>query len=160
MPDKTEDREPTIQLPGTVEDKAPRPAGLLPKKTQQLVILGVALSMILIMWLTGGTKRARSANAPEPASHVQAPNPSTVEDFKQTIQQQQAATRQPISPANLQHLESLGLAGDVPAGAVAAPPAETGTPEPGGVMGGVSPPPSCRLGLLRLVRGRQLPHLH
>ena len=134
----------TVRVPGTVENKAPRPAGLLPKKTQQLVILGVAVVMILIMWLTGGTKRAHSASAPPPASHVQAPNPSTVEDFKQTIQQQQAATRQPISQSNLQHLEALGLAGDVPPGPVVAPPEDVGVPQPGGVVGGNAgqlPPP-------------------
>jgi type IV secretory pathway VirB10-like protein len=125
-----------VQHPGTVEHKAPRPAGLLPKKTQQLVILGVAVVMILIMWVTGGTKRAHSASAPPPGSQVQAPNPSTVEDFKETIQQQQAATRQPISQSNLQHLEALGLAGDVPPGTAVAPPNDAGVPQPGSVVGG------------------------
>jgi type IV secretory pathway VirB10-like protein len=136
---KTNDHQvvsPTVQHPGTVEHKAPRPAGLLPKKTQQLVILGVAVVMILIMWVTGGTKRAHSASAPPPGSQVQAPNPSTVEDFKETIQQQQAATRQPISQSNLQHLEALGLAGDVPPGTAVAPPNDAGVPQPGSVVGG------------------------
>jgi type IV secretion system protein TrbI len=108
------------------------------------VILGVAVGMILIMWLTGGTRRTHNASAPPPGSQVQAPNPSTVEDFKETIRQQQAATRQPVSQSNLQHLEALGLAGDVPPGAVVAAPADAGVPQPGGVVGGsVSqlPPP-------------------
>jgi hypothetical protein len=119
MPEKNEQAtqaETNSQLRGTVENKTPKPAGLLPKNTQQLVILGVAVVMVLIMWLTGGTKRATSTASAPPAARVQPPNPATVEDFKQTIQQQQAATRQPISPSNLERLRALGLAGDVPAG--------------------------------------------
>ena len=139
MADRTE------QFPGTIEQKAAKPAGLLPKKTQQLVILGVAVVMILVMWLTGGTKRQKTANAVSPATHAQPPNPAAVEDFKQTLQQQQAATRQPISQANLQHLEALGLAGDVPANAPPMPPAGSAeVPEAGGVIGGTpnqAPPP-------------------
>ena len=146
MPDKNEQTaqaETNAQLRGTVENKAPKPAGLLPKNTQQLVILGVAVVMVLIMWLTGGTKRARSTASAPPATRVQPPNPATVEDFKQTIQQEQAATRQPISPSNLARLQAMGLAGDVPPGVTATPPEGT-VPEPGGVVGGgagTQPPP-------------------
>jgi len=124
----------TAQLRGTVENKTPKPAGLLPKKTQQLVILGVAVVMVLIMWLTGGTKRVSTATA-APGTRVQAPNAATVEDFKQTIQQQQAAARQPISPSNLARLQTIGLAGDVPPGGEMTPP-EGAVPEPGGIVGG------------------------
>src|SRR6266436_2659967 len=148
MPDKNEhtaQTETNAQLRGTVENKAPKPAGLLPKNTQQLVILGVAVVMVLIMWLTGGTKRARLTASAPPAARVQPPNPATVEDFKQTIQQQQAATRQPISPSNLERLKALGLAGDVPPDGAAVPPGDGSIPQPGGIVGGAagqqSPPP-------------------
>ncbi len=147
MPDKNEqtaEAETNPQLRGTVENKAPKPAGLLPKNTQQLVILGVAVVMVLIMWLTGGTKHARSTASAPPAARVQPPNPATVEDFKQTIQQQQAATRQPISPSNLGRLQALGLAGDVPPGGAVVPPVDGSIPQPGGVVGGAAgqqPPP-------------------
>src|SRR5882724_3911894 len=137
MPDKNEQTaqaEINAQLRGTVENKAPKPAGLLPKNTQQLVILGVAVIMVLIMWLTGGTKRARPTASAPPAARVQPPNPATVEDFKQTIQQQQAATRQPISPSNLARLKELGLADDVPPGSAVLPPADGGIPQPGGIV--------------------------
>src|SRR6267154_6210797 len=145
MPDdKVSETQTSTQLRGTVENKAPKPAGLLPKNTQQLVILGVAVVMVLIMWLTGGGKRrATSATAPTAGARVQAPNAATVEDFKQTIQQEQAATRQPISPSNLARLQALGLAGDVPPGGTVPPP-EGAAPEPGGVIGGPpggAPPP-------------------
>lgn len=127
--------ESTAPVRATVENKAPKPAGLLPKNTQQLVILGIAVVMLLIMWLSGGTKRTRTVPAPLPVK-VQPPNPATVEEFKQTIQQQQAATRQPISPENLERLRSLGLAGDVPPDGGVAPPTAASIPQPGGVAGG------------------------
>lgn len=134
QPGQIEGNEP---VRGTVENKAPKPAGLLPKKTQQLVILGVAVVMVLIMWLTGGTKRASSAGHPLPApTRVQPPNPASVEDFKHSIQQQQAATRQPISASSLEGLEALGLAGDGPPQGKAVPPADAGIPQPGTVAGG------------------------
>ena len=46
MPETTEhagDKESTSQTRATVEKKALKPTGLLPKNTQQLVILGVAV---------------------------------------------------------------------------------------------------------------------
>jgi type IV secretion system protein VirB10 len=134
----------SAQLRGTILNKAPKPAGLLPKSTQQFVILGVAVVMILIMWLTGGGKRRGKASADSRASAAIEPaNPATVQDFKQTIQKEQAARRQPISSADLSRLESLGLAGDVPPGSITVPPGGT-VPEPGGVVGGMGsqPPPS------------------
>src|SRR6266478_6047395 len=142
--EKSSETQNSTQLRSTVENKAPKPAGLLPKNTQQLVILGVAVVMVLIMWLTGGTKRARPTASVPAAARVQPPNPATVEDFKQTIQQQQAATRQPISPSNLERLKALGLAGDVPPDGAAVPPGDASIPQPGGIVGGAAgqqPPP-------------------
>ncbi len=138
--------ESIAQQRGTVENKAAKPAGLLPKNTQQLVILGVAVVMVLIMWLSGGTKRPNAApGSVPPAARVQPPNPTTVEDFKETIQQQQAAIRQPISTSNLARLQAMGLADDVPPGGAVVQPTDAGIPQPGGVLGGGSgqqaPPP-------------------
>src|SRR6202043_4112794 len=98
-------------LRGTVENRTRKPAGLLPKNTQQLVILGVAVVMVFIMWITGGAKRTRSiapAASAAAAAAIEPPNPATVEDFKQTIQREQAATRERISPADLARLQSMG----------------------------------------------------
>src|SRR6202171_5522377 len=136
MPEeKASEPQSNSQLRGTVENKAPKPAGLLPKNTQQLVILGVAVVMVLIMWLTGGGKRrATSATAPTAGARVQPPNAATVEDFKQTIQQEQAATRLPISPSNLARLQAIGLAGDIPPGGAGVRPDGT-TPQPGAIVG-------------------------
>lgn len=139
--ERTAQAETTLPLRSTVENKAARPAGLLPKNTQQLVILGVAVVMILIMWLTGGAKRIASTASVPPTARVQPPNPATVEDFRQTIQQQQAATRQPISAANLDRLRAMGLAGDVPPGAVLPP--DAGVPQPGGMIGDAAGQPQA-----------------
>jgi type IV secretion system protein TrbI len=125
-------------LRGTIENKAVKPAGLLPKNTQQLVILAVAIVMVLVMWLTGGNKRPVKSNAGTPGSAaVRPPDAATVQDFKRTIQKEQAATRQPIAPADLARLEALHLAGDVPRGAEDIPPVST-VPQPGSVIGGTT----------------------
>ena len=145
MPEANErarDAESISQTRATVEKKALKPAGLLPKNTQQLVILGVAVVMVLIMWLTGNEKRATSATASAPTPRVQAPDPATVQDFKQSIQKDQAATRQPISQADLGRLQAMGLADRVPPGTVLPP---DGTPPPSPLVAGATaenqPPP-------------------
>src|SRR5215831_6020572 len=40
----------------TIEDKSPKPAGLVPKNVQSWILAGLAVVMVLIMWLTGGKK--------------------------------------------------------------------------------------------------------
>jgi len=142
MADKSEQgtqAETVSQLRGTVENKAAKPAGLLPKNTQQLVILAVAVVMVLIMWLTGGSKRPpKTATGTTSATPAHALDPAAVQEFKQSIQKEQAAMRQPISPSDLARLQAMGLAGDVPPGSQLVPP-EAGVPEPGGVIGGMAP---------------------
>ena len=39
-----------------IQDKAPKPPGLMPKNIQAWVMLGLAVLMVVIMWLTGGKK--------------------------------------------------------------------------------------------------------
>jgi type IV secretory pathway VirB10-like protein len=133
------------QLRGTVENKAGKPAGLLPKNTQQLVILGVAVVMVLIMWLTGGAKRIpKTTLGATSTAPVMPPDRTAVQDFKQTIQKEQAARRQPISASDLSRLQAIGLAGDVPPGSTVVPP-DGSAPPPGGVIGGSAqegPPPT------------------
>jgi len=40
----------------TIEDKSPQPPGLVPKNVQSWILAGLAVVMVLIMWLTGGKK--------------------------------------------------------------------------------------------------------
>ncbi|HEV2500717.1 MAG TPA: TrbI/VirB10 family protein [Terriglobia bacterium] len=85
--------------PNQIEDKEPKPKGVIPKNTQSLVIIGVAVLMILIMWLTGGGKKPVAPPRPAlPPPPVVTPTDTTkVQDFKQTIQaEQQQAIRQPV----------------------------------------------------------------
>ena len=134
----------------TVESTAPKPPGLLPKNTQQMVILGVAVVMVLIMWLTSGSsKRTKPAPVLPASSAAQAPNPAAVEDFKHSIEERQVTSRQPVSSANPDRLRSLGLAGDVPPETVVAPPAETEIPQPGGIIGGQVSPSNVSVDPLR-----------
>ena len=53
-----------------IQDKAPKPPGLMPKNIQAWVMLSLAVLMVIIMWLTGGKK-------PRTASKSGAPNVQT-----------------------------------------------------------------------------------
>jgi len=86
-----EHTETTPKTPNTIEDKAPKPKGVIQKNTQSLVIIGVAVLMILIMWLTGGKKAqapARSSSTP-PSPPISATDTAKVQAFKQAIQAEQ-----------------------------------------------------------------------
>ena len=45
-----------------IQDKSPKPPGLLPKHIQSWLIVGLAVSMVLIMWLTGSKSRKPMQN--------------------------------------------------------------------------------------------------
>jgi type IV secretory pathway VirB10-like protein len=102
--------------PNTVEDKAPKPKGVIPKNMQSLVIMGVAVVMIVIMWLTGGSKRpATAAKASLPAMPaVTAPSSTRVEQLKQAIQKEQQAAREPLTRNNGFEVDGMPVEG-VPA---------------------------------------------
>jgi len=55
----------------SIQEKAPKPPGLLPKHVQSWLILGLAVLMVVIMWLTGGKKAQTASKANAPV--VQAP---------------------------------------------------------------------------------------
>jgi type IV secretory pathway VirB10-like protein len=50
-----------------IEDKARKPPGLLPKHVQSWLIVGLAVLMVLIMWLTGSKKPRAASQAGAPA---------------------------------------------------------------------------------------------
>ena len=59
--------------PAQVQEKAPKPQGLLPKNVQSWLLIGLAFLMVAIMWLTGGKKpqtpaKAASSAAPGPGA--------------------------------------------------------------------------------------------
>lgn len=63
-----------------IQDKAPKPPGLMPKHVQSWVIIGIAVLMLLIMWLTSG-KQAPGATRTAPAV-TQPPPPLEVNEAK------------------------------------------------------------------------------
>lgn len=86
--------------PNMVEDKAPKPKGVIPKNAQSLVIIGVAVLMIVIMWLTGGGKKASFESATNPPPPTASPSDSSkIQAFKQSIQADQ---QQSVVPETLQ----------------------------------------------------------
>ena len=72
-----------------IPHQAPKPPGLLPKNVQSWLILGLALLMVVIMWLTGGKKSA------PPKTNVLAPvMPPTFEVNEDKIAEMQKRIEQ------------------------------------------------------------------
>ena len=86
-----------------IKDKAPKPPGLLPKNVQSWVIIGIALLMVVIMWLTAGKKPQATGKAAVPT--VQTPAPVEVNETKiaelqsriQDLQKQQLAAQSALA---------------------------------------------------------------
>jgi len=98
--------------PVQVQEKAPKPQGLLPKNVQSWLLIGVAFLMVAIMWLTGGKKPQTPAKAASSAAPVQAPlevNESKIAEMQNRIQDLQ---RQQLlaQTALAQQTRSLGVA--------------------------------------------------
>ena len=71
-----------VNSPATqpIQDKAPKPPGLMPKNVQTWAMLGVAVLMVSIMWLTGGKKAQTLPKSG--TSSVQTPVPLEVNEGK------------------------------------------------------------------------------
>jgi type IV secretion system protein TrbI len=78
--------------PSAIQDKTPKPPGLLPKNVQSWLLVGLAVAMVLIMWLTAGKKPVGAPRSlPTPPS-VQAPlevNEAKIVELQNRIQQLQ-----------------------------------------------------------------------
>ncbi|HMI50549.1 MAG TPA: TrbI/VirB10 family protein [Candidatus Saccharimonadales bacterium] len=78
--------------PAAIQDKAPKPAGLLPTNVQSWLLISLAVLMVIIMWLTGGKKPPAATRAVPPGPAVQAPlevNEAKIVDLQNRIQQLQ-----------------------------------------------------------------------
>ena len=89
-----------------IQEKTAKPPGLLPKHVQSWLIMGLAVLMVVIMWLTGGKKQA---NLPKTnASTVQTPLPLEVNETKitdlqnriQELQREQLAAQSALVQQN------------------------------------------------------------
>src|SRR2546422_7760957 len=80
----------------SIEQKAPKPPGLIPKHVQNYVILGMATVLIAIIWLTsGGEKRslkpAPSAQATPDFSRL---NQTKLEEYRNQLAAQERLLRE------------------------------------------------------------------
>jgi type IV secretion system protein TrbI len=99
-----------------IQEKAPKPQGLLPKNVQSWLLIGLAFLMVAIMWLTGGKKPPTPAKTLSPATSVQAPlevNETKIAEMQTRIQELQ---RQQLvaQTALAQQTRSLGAAASDP----------------------------------------------
>src|SRR2546430_17225553 len=73
-----------------IQDKAPKPPGLMPKNVQAWVMLGLAVLMVTIMWLTGGKKASTAQKSGTPTVQNPVPlevNQAKIADLQNRIQQ-------------------------------------------------------------------------
>ena len=98
--------------PAEVQEKAPKPKGLMPKNVQSWLFIGLAFSMVAIMWLTGGKKPPTPAKAAPSGVPVEAPlevNETKIAEMQNRIQDLQR--QQLVAQAALaQQTRQLGAA--------------------------------------------------
>jgi len=78
--------------PAEVQEKAPKPQGLLPKNVQSWLLIGLAFLMVAIMWLTGGKKPPTPAKSSSAAVPVQVPlevNETKINELQNRIEELQ-----------------------------------------------------------------------
>jgi type IV secretory pathway VirB10-like protein len=77
------------KAPASIQEKTPKPPGLLPKNVQSWLLIGLAFLMVAIMWLTGAKKPqtpTKTSSAPMP---LQAPldvNETKIAEMQNRIQ--------------------------------------------------------------------------
>src|ERR1700751_6371863 len=89
-----------------IQEKAANPPGLLPKHVQSWLILGLAVLMVVIRWLTGGKKQPTVPKTN--AAMVQTPLPLEVNETKiaelqnriQELQKEQLAAQSALVQQN------------------------------------------------------------
>jgi len=96
-----------------IQDKAPKPPGLLPKHVQSWLIFCLAVLMVVIMWLTGGKKQAapRAAGTlPQGTPPIEV-NQAQIAELQNRIQEQQ---REQLVAQNALAQQSRLLGGTAP----------------------------------------------
>ena len=99
--------------PSPIHDKSPKPPGLLPKNVQSWLLVGLAVLMVVIMWLTGGKKPATLPRSDPSAPAVEAPlevNEAKIVELQSRIQQLQ---REQNVAQNALAQQSRALTGNV-----------------------------------------------
>src|ERR1700746_3860270 len=128
-----------MATPPRIQDKAPKPPGWLPKNVQSWLLIGLAVLMVLIMWLTGGKKPPVPAKGPLPAPAVLPPlevNEAKIVELQKRIedlQREQAVAQSalaqqtralppvdPIGPTQQGQLQTYGASPERPEHAIQA----------------------------------------
>jgi len=116
-----------------IQEKAPKPTGLLPKNIQAWLLVGLAFLMVAIMWLTGGKKPPAPSKTLSAPVEAQAPlevNETKIAELQNRIEELQR--QQLVAQSALaQQTRLLGAAAQDPE-------------QPSQQPGGVSAPPEQR----------------
>ena len=81
-----------MDQPAQIQEKAPKPQGLLPKNVQSWLFVGLASLMVAIMWLTGGKKPSAPAKTAMLAPPTQVPlevNETKINELQSRIEELQ-----------------------------------------------------------------------
>ncbi len=109
-----------------IQNKAPKPPGLMPKNVQAWVMVSLAVLMVLIMWLTGGKKTPKTPNSNvstfQPAARPGV-NEAQVAALQNRIQQLQQEQDTAIKQQNK-------FFGSLPSGTQTAAPGQASGPAP------------------------------
>jgi type IV secretory pathway VirB10-like protein len=93
----------TMNEPAQLQDKAPKPQGLLPKNVQSWLLIGLAMVMLMIMWLTGGkkpqtpTKGMSSVVPPEAPLEVNEAKIAELQNRIQELQREQLVAQSALA---------------------------------------------------------------
>ena len=123
-----------------ITDKAPKPAGLVPKNLQAFTIVGLALLMVVIMAVTGHKRPvpASVAGAIPSLPNLVPVNAQKVSDFQKDIEQAQRESAPQVEAALLQQQRQITSPGTRPAQPFPANP--YGTPVTSADPSGAYPP--------------------
>src|ERR1700694_2122801 len=95
-----------------IKDKAPKPAGLVPKNLQAFILVGLALLMVLIMAVTGHRHPVPPSTTAIPLLPSLVPvNSQKVTDFQKNIEQTQRESTAQVEAALLQQQRQLASPG-------------------------------------------------
>ncbi len=113
-----------------IQEKAPKPQGLLPKNVQSWLLVALAFLMVAIMWLTGGKKPPAPTKTPSTAMPAQVPlevNETKINELQSRIEQlqreqlvaqsalaQQTRLLGPAAPPDAQSIEPQNTSGNPP----------------------------------------------
>src|SRR6266542_4487214 len=78
----------TPYTPPQVEQRTPKPPGILPKNAQALLIGGLALVMVVVIAFSGRNTPKERVTPPAPGASVVDPNDERIRDYRRRIEEQ------------------------------------------------------------------------